>query len=87
MLGQNKTWLARIARIDVRRAAITLTPRPESAGEADDIKRKGWRLLLRGDPGFDPLGILTARLDQVRQEVTRAPSTPSPRGERRRLWS
>lgn len=56
---------ARIARIDLGPAAIALTPRPDFAGDAKGLETKGARLLLRGDPGPDPLGTLTALLERV----------------------
>lgn len=57
--------MARIARIDVGPAAIALTPRPDFAGDAGDLEAKGERLLLRGDPGEDPLAKVTALLERL----------------------
>nr|WP_235536164.1 helicase-related protein [Sphingomonas sp. Root50] len=56
---------ARIARIDAGPAAIALTPRPDFAAWVDGLEAKGQRLLLRGDPGPDPLAAVTALLERL----------------------
>ncbi|TZG26540.1 DEAD/DEAH box helicase [Sphingomonas montanisoli] len=56
---------AHIARIDAGPAAIALTPRPDFEGNTSDLEAKGDRLLLRGDPGPDPLAAVAALLERV----------------------
>ena len=50
---------ASIARIDAGPAAIALTPRPDFAGRAEGLERKGDRLLLK------------ARIDDPRERLAR----------------
>jgi transcription-repair coupling factor (superfamily II helicase) len=58
-------YAARIARVDAGPSAIALTPRPDFGGPLGGLEAKGERLLLRGDPGPDPLSAVTALLETL----------------------
>ncbi|RVT90382.1 helicase-related protein [Sphingomonas crocodyli] len=64
----------RVARIDAGPAAIALTPRPDFIATLAELEAKGDRLLLRGDPGPDPLAAVAALLERVRDAPAARPS-------------
>jgi transcription-repair coupling factor (superfamily II helicase) len=62
---------ARVARVDAGPAAIALTPRPDFFANADDLERKGERLLLRqpSEPDERRLALVRSLLERLAPEA------------------